>query len=860
MKKLIYYIAVAVLAVILTVAALTEGGTPATNKNDYGLFGTQVIAAAEDNIEKLTDLQDDEVYDYILDEISDIAPIGSVWMDIVPDTEYSYTYTDYTKYFGAGTIFAPQPVKNIMVTVSTTNSTIDNDVLIISAHYDRAFGSKGAYDSALNVAIMLENLKLLASSTQQIKDYNTIAFLFTDGYHQGNIGLRKFLEVKDDQNPFAHPDEKRLLANAKLIVNLENHGAGGALTLYGTSKADYNLVNLYIGGGGKAATAGSAFKEAYASLMTDGTADIWNTTGVPLLSFGAFGDGHIINTRLDRYDESFNRDLLISSGVNLSGVINTFGNINLDTAVTVGLAPDAVYFGYLSLFTVNMSFLGVLIILIFTLLIFAAALFLNHKREEEHRYKFYKILLAATLSLVFILAAFFGTVIFKLILGIFGGVFGAILASPFYSSVILLAGFVLFGLGLVALSQHIYEKHIKTRLKYPEGMPGEKEFHLSAGFIFILLTLVFTVLLPSVSYLFCFAALISAVELLVKNALKKESLEKYNFGIIGAALSIPLYISFARGLYFFSGAAVLVEVVPLFGLLFLYALPYVAKININTKITVKDKKAAHAEGGVPAKKQLKITSLIAAGIVAVMGFAFILSGGLDGQVRGEFGAALTKNNQSTFERYAYYDAVSYVYSQEITGGANPGQSVAAYAGSHYMISGVDNYNYLSRYTSIFSGSGGLYAASAENLSPAGKPLIGLHEPRIPEAGEGEEGDPVEIIYSIDINMSDSESMFELIVPNPNGLLSAVTIIPDGEGAQSIQFDDFGAGAVKLYYDKNCKITLFYDAPVNITAEFRYVLRGALNGSIPTALSALEAIDLDFNIIFKYSIKLETHTS
>ncbi len=117
---------------------------------------------------------------------------------------------------------------NIIATRGAVSS--DQNLVLLTAHYDSVPAGPGASDDAAGVASMLEIARILA---QRPAPRQAIAFLITDGEEAGLLGALLFVHQ--------HPLSKLV----KSAVNMDARGTSGLSLMFETGSANTWLMRLY---------------------------------------------------------------------------------------------------------------------------------------------------------------------------------------------------------------------------------------------------------------------------------------------------------------------------------------------------------------------------------------------------------------------------------------------------------------------------------------------------------------------------------------------------------------------------------------------------------------------------------------
>jgi hypothetical protein len=163
---------------------------------------------------------------------------------------------------------------------------VDEDFVLLAAHYDSVPAGPGAADDAAGVATVLEIARVL---TVRPPTQHPIAILISDGEEAGLLGA--FLFVRD------HPLAKRIAA----AVNLEARGDSGPSLMFETGSANAWLMSLYRHAIARPIT-DSVYYAAYKSLPNNTDFSVFKAAGWQGFNFAFIGDVAHYHTALDTFD------------------------------------------------------------------------------------------------------------------------------------------------------------------------------------------------------------------------------------------------------------------------------------------------------------------------------------------------------------------------------------------------------------------------------------------------------------------------------------------------------------------------------------------------------------------------------
>lgn len=211
-------------------------------------------------------------------------------------------------------------VENILGRIE---GTTNNKSVLLVAHYDSVPTSFGASDDGAGVATLLETARALKASPS-LK--NGIIFLFTDAEELGLLGAKAFT------------DDDTLVRDVGVVLNFDTRGNAGPSIMFETSGGNGWLINQFA----KAApypVANSLSYEIYRLLPNDSDFSVFKRAGLPGLNF-AFIDGLAhYHSAIDNIGNVDRRSLQHHGSYALQ-IARHFGDLNLDQ----NRASDQIYF------------------------------------------------------------------------------------------------------------------------------------------------------------------------------------------------------------------------------------------------------------------------------------------------------------------------------------------------------------------------------------------------------------------------------------------------------------------------------------------------------------------------------------
>ncbi|XP_016981331.1 endoplasmic reticulum metallopeptidase 1 [Drosophila rhopaloa] len=232
-----------------------------------------------------------------------------------------------------------QGVQNVIVRLSTKSSNSSN-YLLVNSHYDTKPGSPGAGDDAAMVVVMLEVLRLVASSGDPF--LHPIIFLFNGAEEQPMQGSHGFVT------------QHRWAANCKALLNLDSAGAGGRDLLFQGGPNHPWLMEHYRNSAPHPFATTTAEEMFEAGIIpSDTDFRVFRDFGVvPGLDMAGVYNGFVYHTKFDRYTV-ISRDSLQNSGDNLLALVWSISNAEEMYDTEAHALGHAVFFDFIGLFFVH---------------------------------------------------------------------------------------------------------------------------------------------------------------------------------------------------------------------------------------------------------------------------------------------------------------------------------------------------------------------------------------------------------------------------------------------------------------------------------------------------------------------------
>lgn len=363
-------------------------------------------------------------------------------------------------------------VRNIIVHIKGSEN---GKGILLSAHYDSVSAGPGGSDAGAAVGTLLETARLLTLAEQP---RNSIVLLFNEGEEFGLFGAKAFMEK--------HPLAKTL----QLAINVEARGSSGKSVMFETGEDSGWLVEHYAQTA-KAPLSSSLFYEVYKFLPNDTDLTVFKRHGLQGLNFAHAERLPHYHTPLDNL-ENLDRGSLQEHGDNVWGVLNNIKNLDLSKVETGNL----VYTDVLGLFVISWSESASMAVsaLLVVFLVLVIVLFL--KQQQINTKHVFKGLLA---TLIILLCSVLAAMGIKLLTQTISGS-----DYPWYSNQLPMQLALWFSVALLSLSSGRWFAHNANSIN----------MLLAVSVFWVLLSLVTSILMPGISFLFILPAVASIVGLL----------------------------------------------------------------------------------------------------------------------------------------------------------------------------------------------------------------------------------------------------------------------------------------------------------------------------------------------------------
>lgn len=162
---------------------------------------------------------------FLLDEIQNIRAVASATHKIEVDVQ---TASGNFPLVGMTSVYAG--VQNVVVRLSPALVTPAYS-LLLNSHYDSVPVSNGGSDDGFMVSVLLEVLRVLATSTATHE--HSLVFLFNGAEENGLQGSHPFIT------------QHKWASNVRAFVNLDSAGSGGKDNLFQITTGDSWLMQYY---------------------------------------------------------------------------------------------------------------------------------------------------------------------------------------------------------------------------------------------------------------------------------------------------------------------------------------------------------------------------------------------------------------------------------------------------------------------------------------------------------------------------------------------------------------------------------------------------------------------------------------
>ncbi len=315
LNKTTNYINLISIAIIVYLAFIPL--KPSEVKNNYIVDGSFFLGHATRHVNALTShqhyvgaLQHSRVKTYIIKELQKLDLEIKIQKTTIANDKNTVT-----------------EVENIFTKIKGSDPS--RKALVLMAHYDSAaYASKGAGDDASGVAVILEGIRAYLSENIQPK--NDIIILITDAEEIGLLGAKAFVK------------KHHWTKNIGLVLNFEARGsAGSSYMLMETNGGNHNLLKHFNSAGVNYANTNSLSYSIYKMLPNDTDLTVFRKDkNINGFNFAFIDDHFNYHTALDTF-ENLSLDSLAHQAHYLMPLLRKFSQIDL---TTLDSDQDDVYF------------------------------------------------------------------------------------------------------------------------------------------------------------------------------------------------------------------------------------------------------------------------------------------------------------------------------------------------------------------------------------------------------------------------------------------------------------------------------------------------------------------------------------
>ncbi|XP_050327626.1 endoplasmic reticulum metallopeptidase 1-like isoform X1 [Bactrocera neohumeralis] len=208
-----------------------------------------------------------------------------------------------------------QGVQNVVVRFRTKASTSES-YLLINSHFDSKPGSPGSGDDGAMVVIMLETLRVIATTRTPFQ--HPIIFLFNGAEENPLQASHGFIT------------QHKWAKNCKALINLDSAGSGNREVLFQTGPNHPWLMDIYRKSV-KRSFASTFAEEIFQSGLIPSDTDFRNFRdygNVPGLDMAHSYNGYVYHTKFDGVS-LVPRGTLQTTGDNILGLVRTFTNSSI---------------------------------------------------------------------------------------------------------------------------------------------------------------------------------------------------------------------------------------------------------------------------------------------------------------------------------------------------------------------------------------------------------------------------------------------------------------------------------------------------------------------------------------------------
>ena len=212
---------------------------------------------------------------------------------------------------------------NVYNIIARLKGVHSSKTIIVAAHYDSQPNAPGAGDDGASCAAMLETARILKAGRPLEND---IIFLFTDGEEAGLLGANAFVQ------------EDPLLKETGVVLNFDNRGSSGTLSMFETNSDNGWVVREYARSVAHANAASLSY-EIYKTLPNNTDYTMFKRAGIAGLN-NAFIDGFVDYHSMTDRPENLDLNTFQEQGDDMLSLVKHFGGLDIRETK----APDITFF------------------------------------------------------------------------------------------------------------------------------------------------------------------------------------------------------------------------------------------------------------------------------------------------------------------------------------------------------------------------------------------------------------------------------------------------------------------------------------------------------------------------------------
>jgi len=442
-------------------------------------------------------------------------------------------------------------VRNIIVKIQGTSAASKG--ILLAAHYDSVPAGPGGSDAGAAVGTLLETARLL---TLEKQPRNSIVLLFNEGEEFGLFGAQAFME----QHPYAK--------DLAVALNVEARGSTGKSVMFETGENSGWLVKHYANTT-PAPLSSSLFYEVYKAMPNDTDLTVFKEHGLQGLNFAHAERLAHYHTPLDNI-ANLDKGSLQHHGDNVWGVLKIIKEQNLDNVAQGNL----VYSDILSLFIISWEEATSLWLSLFCFALFIVTSAYTYKKQST-KVKYKKkltvkqqIITLFSPLLVLVVSALSAYIIMILVQFISG------YYAPWHSNTLPMQLAVWFSVVTVSFSV--------GRLLVKQA--SVESTTNAVSFLWVMLSLVSSIWLTGISFLFIIPAFASVIcQIILIQLPSKNTRTRSVVLILSAIISAVMFMPVVNTIIIMMGYGLSVAIGLMLGLIAVSTLPILAMAQEGNK-------------------------------------------------------------------------------------------------------------------------------------------------------------------------------------------------------------------------------------------------------------------------------------